>query len=557
MSELTSPVEIPVNTKVMSENKEDQQQPVVITASSTSDIIDKPAAVVAVIEDSPAKKEASSVSASTSVSISISVDDNKEDDGSEDAIDTVQLSCAPLTYSNVQKSSFYVKAKDMLQTGEFELALSKIEAGITALLSLQTTPDEMHESVAPLYYLYGTTLLYSIEESQENPENSMLTAEGQSNGGGEDTAGDLQIAWENLETARNIMTRYISDGNNNSMSPDEKEVLMLDLAQVYARLGDLSRHDGHYERAISDYQSCCETRRNVMTGDKVWDRKIADVEYSLGMTCLLLAAEAEKNLLDQLNDNDSKSKSDTSAVAASLAASMKGQIPNNEETKVKLSPEEITSLREKSARHYVQCSRILTGIIAVMCGNDPTEIAAADSNLEVDDDKKMSAKLSSSRGEKTSGLDAQMSIHEQASAALKILRERVSKLKPNDVDDGPIIHDLREMLDEIQETIDTCEKDREGLRDVTMMRKKAEEEVKRNDDMKDESDASEGATTTIGFASAHASASQTTSAFAGAKSVSLPTATPMMVVKKKKKKRDDKQEKEDENIVITKKSKTE
>ena len=63
--------------------------------------------------------------------------------------------------------------------GDFEAALSSIELGITSALSLLSEQDELHESIAPLYYLYGTTLLYSIEESQENPENQLMAAQQQ------------------------------------------------------------------------------------------------------------------------------------------------------------------------------------------------------------------------------------------------------------------------------------------------------------------------------------------------------------------------------------------
>lgn len=70
---------------------------------------------------------------------------------------------------------------------------------------------------------------------------------------------------------------------------------------------------------------------------------------------------------------------------------------------------------------------------------------------------------------------------EHASTALSTIRHRVSGLKPTDDTNINSIHDLREMLDEIQETIDNCEQDHEGLRDVNEMRKKAEDDIKKAD----------------------------------------------------------------------------
>lgn len=447
-----------------------------------------------------------------------------------------------MTYRNTKNSTHYLKAKSHLQAGDFEAALSSIELGITSTLSLLPDQDELHGSIAPLYYLYGTTLLYSIEESQENPENQLMAAQQQET---EQDAGDLQIAWENLETARNVLNRMCGD---EELKDDEtKEELEMDLAQIHGRLGDLSRHDGHYERAINDYELCCERRRNVLTGDKVWDRKIADVEYSLGMTCLSLAAEGEKNLIDNLDGSaegkgvDAKISSSATAAAATIPKS--AAPAEDDDTKVNLSPERITALREKSYRHYVQCSRILAGIIAIMCSKNPSETAATDSNLDHIENKKMSATDIKSGGVKTTGLDENQSVQKQASDALTIIRKRIADMKCGDADDNARVDDIREMLDEIQETIDTSEKDREGLRDISLMRKKAEEDVKSNDEPHDTTEAEKGSTT-IGFGKSSSTtidAGKTVTVGFGSESASSTTAptkkpaVPMMVVKKKKK----------------------
>jgi hypothetical protein len=509
----------------------------------------------AIIEDSDSPTNTSSEETSTEVAVaSIPPKESKVSQNENDnALAMALLASSPMTYENTKKSKFYTNAKGSLQTGDFEAALAIIESGITSIMSTLPDPDEMHECIAPLYYLYGTTLLYSIEESQENPENSLMASqvqqEQQQQEGGGDSAGDLEIAWENLETARSILSRCCgnegeSTSSDDKLSVEEKEERTMDLAQIYARLGDLSRHDGHFDRAINDYETCCESRREVLKGNKVWDRKIADIEYSLGITCLSLAAEAEKKLLDEMDDENKKI---ICTAKGATAATIKAQPTNEKEDKVNLSPEQITALREKSVRHYVQCSRILAGLIGVMCDRNPSEIAAADSDLETTE-KKCAPK--SNKGTKTTGLDENVSVPDQASVALSKIRERVSELKPTDAVDSATVHDLREMLDEIQETIDNFEKDREGLRDLSIMRKKAEEEANESDEPKTKPpELEETGTTTIGFGAQEsptfAVASASGGGFAAAKSISVDSgvaaAAPMMVIKKKKKKRDQKQ----------------
>ena len=60
------------------------------------------------------------------------------------------------------------------------------------------------------------------------------------------------------------------------------------------------------------------------------------------------------------------------------------------------------------------------------------------------------------------------------SKKLSNIRHRVATLKPSKLIDKGEVHDLKEMLDEIQEKIDNTVTDAEGLRKVVLMRKRAE-----------------------------------------------------------------------------------
>jgi hypothetical protein len=178
------------------------------------------------------------------------------------------------TYFSSATSETYALAKQLLNAGNFEEALSLIEQGLentkTELrvrLSLTANTNDNDEelersiefngSVAPFHYLYGTTLLYSLEEAKEDgQDNGGMTVENNSSinsasasaaaennntpmaqmlsslssdqggggggGGAEqqeqqqpdvDFAEDIQIAWENLDLARNIIQKMIGEGN--------------------------------------------------------------------------------------------------------------------------------------------------------------------------------------------------------------------------------------------------------------------------------------------------------------------------------------------------------
>ena len=88
-----------------------------------------------------------------------------------------------------------------------------------------------------------------------------------------------------------------------------------------------------------------------------------------------------------------------------------------------------------------------------------------------------------------------------ASRALQTVQERVEHLKPASLSEEAMaqINNLWETLDEIQETIDTCEMDREGLGVVNEMRKKAEELVAKQDEVDCGGKAEDGGGTTIAF----------------------------------------------------------
>lgn len=507
---------------------------------------------------------------------------------------SAKAATAPMpTYQQTKQSKAYTLAKDLLQEGSLDDALSTLELTLQCTLqSLSNTTAnvdnvdsknkandedddaagaELHESLAPLYYLYGTTLLYSVEESdvmmggkngarQEDQQVDFDNEDGQQDGTNDDnnndnngnnderqgeegdddgaaanpdTDGDLQIAWENLDTARAILSRMISEDEIQSIlqsascsdekigassdntivlksnhkcdaeddattkrqyTPEELKELVVDLARIHTRLGDLQRANGNDLDAIPDYERALELRTCLGK----FDRSVADSHFGLASTY------AESINLDHNND-----------------ASMNGG--EGSSAKKGLTKEEVGQFREKSLDHYLACGVAFAGLIAMLCGEDPEKVTSVEAGAA----GTVAAAAASATNTSTS------SIH---SETLAILRERVSSLQPIKNEDNDKLSDLKEMLDEIQEAMDANEDTEQALKDVAVMKaneiKKHAGKGGADGEERDEKEEEGGVTTTIGFGPPTVSAFATNALPPAA---SAPVAQ-MMVVKKKKKK---------------------
>jgi hypothetical protein len=220
-----------------------------------------------------------------------------------------------------------------------------------------------------------------------------------------------------------------------------------------------------------------------------------------------LAAEGEKNV----------SSDPTGAPAVAAAASAGG----SDETPA-MSVEQISECRDKSMEHILLCGQAFAGLIANLCGQDPVKMSALDTSpVDV---------ASAQQGD----------LRQAASEGLAIIRQRVKSLISTKLEDADTMCDLREMLDEMQETVDTIEEDRVGLRDVSAMKAQAEADAdaKHNDIAPPGSENEPvttigfgNPTTTIGFGAAPVPATNSTAI--------APKNPPMMIVKKKKKRTED------------------
>lgn len=341
------------------------------------------------------------------------------------------------TYETTESSEAFLLAKSLLADGDFDNAMETIATEIgTAMSQLPENVAAVHESLAPLYYLYGTTLLYSIEESTDNLQPTSDDME---------EADDSQIAWENLETARLIMSRMIDSAKEDN----RRKKLELDLSQVHLRLGDLQRANGRYSEAVADYVKCLELRESNLG---FYHRKVADTHYNLGLSYMSLASEGDKQL----------------AKAP----------PTGHLNQPAISSELREEYRDKALTHYLAGGKSFAGQIAFFCGEDPDKITSVEPT---------------EHSGKTTGMDERELLATARSSALKAIRLKIAPLNNDEVKDS--IFDLKEILDEIQEIIDEAESAKKAISEVSEIKAKAQAAADGDGEVVN----ADGSTTTIGF----------------------------------------------------------
>lgn len=107
-------------------------------------------------------------------------------------------------------------------------------------------------------------------------------------------ADDLEVAWEMLEVARVIYSRY----------PDELAVEK-ELARVYMRLGDLGMESDVFEQAKSDYEKSLMLRQKILKETKDPDTTLlADLYCCLAISCIYQDSSAQQQVEDAAESAD-------------------------------------------------------------------------------------------------------------------------------------------------------------------------------------------------------------------------------------------------------------
>ncbi len=560
--------------------------------------------------------------------------------------DTNNVTIMP-SYHSTKQSKAYILANQLLKSGSLDDALATLEMALqftremvanivkagnnnnfksddhdNDIVEEDAINIDLHESLAPLHYLYGTTLLYSVEESdvmmapdtgsnlQQQPQGGDDGAAEQDNfevvpeedeeedqapeveeedyedneeGGQdeaaptvEDAAEDMQIAWENLDLARSIVSKLVEKfpnsyhaseaGSNASKTvlksntptthpptksssdyytPEQQRELLLDLAQIHTRLGDIQRSNDNILSCIDDYQHALTLRLETLGN---YHQKVADSHFSLAA----IYAQAP----NQMGVTEGRVNMFMNSLGGGGGGGGGGDCGGSEDDNHEgtnggeggLTEEEKAQYRQRSLEHYFACGVAFAGMLAQMCEVDPDQLTAITdiSSFESSSAGTMVAASASAGNASFSTTTTTSMVYTQA---MLTLRQRISTLAQQSTvftalsqEDKENFTNVQEMMDEIQEAMDSAKETEAGLKTLSEMKaneiKKHELKLNGGDDAEEVNGCAfgvggvdGGVTTTIGFASgtiAAATATGTTTSEAAAG----PT---MMVVKKKKK----------------------
>ncbi|KAG2781251.1 hypothetical protein JG687_00001669 [Phytophthora cactorum] len=180
----------------------------------------------------------------------------------------------------------YVRGVSLLKDKRLEEAVVAFEDLLRTMCEVEGKSDSL--AVAPVYYEYGHALLSLTEVTASLFGGAVEGAAASGGGDGEkdarEAADDLEAAWEVMELARVIYSRYPGD-----------QAVESQLARVYTRLGDLGLESDQFEQAKADFEKALLLRRKLLKATKAEDTtQLADLYCQLAIACIYRDSTADK-----------------------------------------------------------------------------------------------------------------------------------------------------------------------------------------------------------------------------------------------------------------------
>uniref|UniRef100_M4BIG8 Tetratricopeptide SHNi-TPR domain-containing protein n=1 Tax=Hyaloperonospora arabidopsidis (strain Emoy2) TaxID=559515 RepID=M4BIG8_HYAAE len=193
----------------------------------------------------------------------------------------------------------YVRGVTLLQQKRLDEALVVLEDLLRTMCDVEKKSDSLE--VAPVCYEYGHALLSlhettagvfqratssaatSAAAARSRSEEDEASGEAEQDGANNALDEDLEAAWDVIELARVIYSRYPGD-----------EAVEKQLVRVYTRLGDLGLESDQFEQAKVDFEKALELRKKLLKSSQAEDTtQLADLYCQLAITCIYRDAKPD------------------------------------------------------------------------------------------------------------------------------------------------------------------------------------------------------------------------------------------------------------------------
>ncbi|PSC74146.1 TPR domain containing [Micractinium conductrix] len=229
---------------------------------------------------------------------------------------------------------------------------------------------ELAPECAPAYFRYGSTLLYQaqdsgdvfgggVQEEEEEEAPEPPAAGNKENGGkgkapaepaghdaqeeeeeGEESSEggtDLQLAWENLETAKVIWQRQAAEAK----AAGDDKAFAQQLADVHGLLGDVAMESDDFVTALAELDAALAYLQSFVEED---DRRIAEVQYK--RCCALQFAEDVEGALVAVQAAVACLAKRRESLLRKLAAPGEGEEADKEREQLQSESEDVAAVQE-------------------------------------------------------------------------------------------------------------------------------------------------------------------------------------------------------------------
>lgn len=309
------------------------------------------------------------------------------------------------TYDLCKADPAWARGRALLAVGDYDASLTALGDALKEsreALPADLPDRDLHESLGPLYYSYGSTLLYKLEEDEEEAERGGVGA----------NVDNVRLALEVLQGARIVLERLCA--NADRVTDAHRE----DLAWVRLRSGDGRRRTGEFDKATEDYRVALRLRTDLFGQ---YHRSVADCHHMLAVTELSAAfGPTADDLAEENNNGDGDGDDGKDLQDALFVAGQEGSVFRREVRR--------EALKNKALAHFRACGRSLGGLVAKSCG-EPLPFDEEDDD-EVDGDPA-----------------------EECAALLESIVKSVRPMRAASPDDAHAVADLKGLLDDIFQTV--------------------------------------------------------------------------------------------------------